>query len=66
MSDNNKDKKPELNIDYIKKLVQKAAKDNLIHPSNVTVAMIKIQDDTVTDWSLRQFGGLAGIKNTFR
>ena len=65
MSDNNKDKKPELNIDYIKKLVQKAAKDNLIHPSNVTVAMIKIQDDTVTDWSLRQFGGLAGIKKYF-
>jgi hypothetical protein len=58
-------KKPELSIEYIKELVKKAAKDNVIHPSNVTVAMLKIQDDNVTEWSLRQFGGMSGVKKYF-
>lgn len=60
------EKKPvELNIEYIKDLVRKAAKDNLIHPSNVNLAMLKAQDENVTEWSLRQFGGMSGIKKYF-
>lgn len=66
MSDNKeKDKKPEITIEYVKDLVKKAAKDNLIHPSNVNIAMIKAQDENVTEWSLRQFGGMTGIKKYF-
>lgn len=64
MSNKEKDKK-ELTIDYIKTLVKKAAKDNVIHPSNVNLAMLKIQDDDVTEWALRQFGGMSGIKKYF-
>lgn len=57
--------KLELNVDYVKELVRKAAKDNLIHPSNVNLAMLKAQDENVTEWSLRQFGGMSGIKKYF-
>jgi len=65
MSKKDKNKKNDLTVDYIKKLVNKAAKDNLIHPSNVTIAMLKVQDDNITEWSLRQFGGMSGIKKYF-
>lgn len=60
-----KDNKKELTIDYIKKLVTKAAKDNVIHPSNITLSMLKAQDENVSEWSLRQFGGISGIKKYF-
>lgn len=62
-----KEEKPkvELTMDYIKDLVRKAAKDNVIHPSNVNLAMLKAQDENVTEWSLRAFGGMTGIKKYF-
>ena len=65
MTNKDDNKKPELTMDYVKDLVRKAAKDNLIHPSNVTIAMLKVQDENVTEWSLRQFGGMTGIKKYF-
>lgn len=58
-------KKPELSIERTKELVRKAAKDNLIHPSNVTIAMIKAQDENVTEWAIRQLGGISGIRKYF-
>lgn len=58
-------KKPEVTIDYIKDLVKKIAKDNDIHPSNVNLAMLKAEDETFTDWTLRPFGGISGIKKYF-
>lgn len=66
MSDKKDDKtKPELTMDYIKDLVRKAAKDNVIHPSNVNLAMLKAQDENITEWALRPFGGITGIKKYF-
>lgn len=58
-------KEIELSVEYIKKLVSKAAKMNLVHPSNVTLAMLKVQDERITDWSLRTFGGVSGIRKYF-
>jgi len=60
-----KDKKPELTVEHIKDVVKKAAKDNVIHPSNVTLAMLKAQDENITEWALRAFGGISGIKKYF-
>ncbi len=57
--------KPELSVDYIKDVVKKAAKDNVIHPSNITLAMLKAQDENITEWTLRAFGGISGIKKYF-
>ena len=57
--------KPDLTIDDIKKLVEKAAKANKIHPSNVNLAMLKAQNSAITEWSLRTFGGINGIRKYF-
>lgn len=65
MSKKESKKVEELTIEYIKKLVGKAAKANLTHPSNVNLAMLKVQDERITDWSLRTFGGISGIKKYF-
>jgi len=52
-------------IEDVKKCVKSAAADNLIHPSKVSLAMLKDKDDRITEWSLRQFGGITGIKKYF-
>lgn len=57
--------KTDLTIDSIKKLVEKAAKANKIHPSNVNLAMLKAQNSAITEWSLRTFGGINGIRKYF-
>jgi len=49
----------------IKKIVQKAAQDNYIHPSKVNLAMLKAQDPNITEWALRQFGGINSIRKNF-
>ena len=61
-----KDKKPaELTVDSLKDIVRKVAKDNVIHPSKVTLAMLRATDETITEWSLRAFGGVSGIRKYF-
>lgn len=59
-----KEPKP-LTVEDVKKAVRAAAEDQLIHPSKVTLSMLKSKDDRVTEWSLRQFGGITGIKKYF-
>lgn len=55
----------ELTIEHIKKMAQKAAKVNHVHPSSINVAMLTAQDERITEWSLRPFGGVSGIKKYF-
>lgn len=64
MSDDKKEVK-ELTIEDVKKAAKSAASDNAIHPSKVTIAMLKGQDDRITEWALRQFGGISGVKKYF-
>lgn len=58
-------KEKELTLDNVKLAVKRAAKDSMIHESKVTIAMMNNQDKRITEWSLRRFGGLSGIRKYF-
>lgn len=58
-------KDKDLDIEYIKQLIRQAAKENEIHPSKVTLSQIRDQDGALTEWKLREFGGLTGVRKHF-
>lgn len=57
--------KDNLTIEYLKSLIEKAAKENNIHPSRITLRMLRDLDENVTDWKLREFGGITGLRKYF-
>ena len=57
--------KPEITIDYLKKVLAEAAKAAGKHPSQITKTQLMAFDDNISDWSLRKVGGLSGIKSYF-
>lgn len=54
-----------IDINYLKNLVEKAAKLANVHPSSVTVGMLKSLDESITDWKLREFGGITGLRKYY-
>jgi len=58
-------KKMKLTLEDVKSAIKKAAKANKIHEAQVTISMMTDVNSNVTTWSIRQFGGLTGIKKYF-
>lgn len=54
-----------ITVNYLKDLIVKAAKQADVHPSTVTVGMLKELDESITEWKLREFGGISGLKKYF-
>jgi predicted MPP superfamily phosphohydrolase len=59
----NKTKK--INVDYLKSLMVTVSKKLNIHAGDVTVAQLKNEDSNVTEWVLRDFGGITGLRKYF-
>lgn len=58
-------KKKEINLEEVKRAVKTAAKLGDVHPSKVSISMLNGINSAITDWSLRRFGGITGIRKYF-
>lgn len=54
-----------LTIDYLKSVLEKVAKQSDKHPQEVTVAQLTAFDESITEWTLRKFGGISSLKKSF-
>ena len=57
--------KNKLTIEYLKDVMKSIANRDKIHPQSVTLAQLIEEDSNITEWAIRKFGGLSGIKKYF-
>jgi predicted phosphodiesterase len=62
---NKEEEKFEFSLEYLKDALKAVAAIAGIHPQTVTLKQLTSYDETITDWHLRPFGGLTGLKKNF-
>lgn len=58
-------KKKEMDLEYLKKALKSVADISGIHPTAVTLRQLSSYDEDITEWKLRPFGGLTGLKKYY-
>jgi hypothetical protein len=58
-------KRKKVTLDYVKSVITTIAQENGCHPSEVTPSQIKVYDERLTQWKLREFGGVTGLRKYF-
>jgi len=56
---------PKITIEYIKSIMEKVARELGVHPSKVTPTALKGEDERLTPWKLREYGGITGLRKYF-
>ena len=57
--------KKNIDIDYLKKALKAVSEISGIHPQAVTLRQLTSFDENITEWTLRKFGGLSGLKKNY-